>query len=339
MRSRAADGKTGRLPALDFTKGVLVLVMVLYHWLNYFVGPKGLIYVYLRFLPPSFICITGFLISYVYLSPSRLSEPRLPQRLAVRGAKILAIFVVLNAAISVLLRGPDGRRLIETFTVETLNSIYVTGNMAGGRVVAFYVLVPIAYLLILAAGLLIVFRYWGAIYHLVCGVCLAAIVALNLTGYKSGNLELLTIGLLGISAGLIPFEKLSRAFRHPFLLMMMYAAYLAAVTVWEVPYPLLIVGVMLTLLLIYLLGTLSGESGRVRQALILLGKYSLVGYIAQIAILQLLRRGLQSMAPNLWTAGAAFVSAVILTLATVEIIHRLRAKAAWVDRLYRLAFA
>jgi len=45
--------KSHRIPAFDFTKGTLVLFMVLYHWLNYFYGPQGDIYKYLRFLTPS----------------------------------------------------------------------------------------------------------------------------------------------------------------------------------------------------------------------------------------------------------------------------------------------
>src|SRR5580658_8456542 len=80
--------KAPRIPALDFTKGALVLIMVLYHWLNYFVGPQGDIYKYLRFLTPSFIFITGFLISNVYLSKYGIADPRLPRRLVQRGLKI-----------------------------------------------------------------------------------------------------------------------------------------------------------------------------------------------------------------------------------------------------------
>ena len=68
------DGvRTKRIWALDFTKGVLVLVMVLYHWLNYFIGSNGFFYRYLLFLPPSFICISGFLISRVYVSRFRIT--------------------------------------------------------------------------------------------------------------------------------------------------------------------------------------------------------------------------------------------------------------------------
>src|ERR1051325_736043 len=64
------SGRTGlpRDAAIDFTKGTLVLFMVLYHWLNYFVGPQGHYYNYLRFLTPSFIFISGFMISRIQLS-------------------------------------------------------------------------------------------------------------------------------------------------------------------------------------------------------------------------------------------------------------------------------
>src|SRR6476620_8358523 len=92
-----ADGGTGRLVALDFTKVALVLVMVLYHWLNYFVGVQGFFYRYLRFVTPSFIFITGFLISRVYLSKYTAPDLRLPRRLLVRGLKLFAIFLALNA--------------------------------------------------------------------------------------------------------------------------------------------------------------------------------------------------------------------------------------------------
>src|SRR5262245_13312773 len=100
--SIAAAGATQRIAALDFTKGALVLFMVLYHWLNYFVASQGEFYRYLRFLTPSFIFITGFLISNVYLSRYRISDPRLPRRLVQRGLKTLAIFIILNILIGFL---------------------------------------------------------------------------------------------------------------------------------------------------------------------------------------------------------------------------------------------
>ena len=51
-----ASGETNfsRDAALDFTKGVLVLLMIVYHWANYFLYVDGESYRYLRFLTPSF---------------------------------------------------------------------------------------------------------------------------------------------------------------------------------------------------------------------------------------------------------------------------------------------
>ena len=71
--------------------------MVLYHWLNYFLGPHGQYYDYLRFLTPSFIFITGFMVSQIQLRRYENSGRSLPKRLFVRGFKLLIVFVVLNA--------------------------------------------------------------------------------------------------------------------------------------------------------------------------------------------------------------------------------------------------
>src|SRR5277367_6080548 len=98
MQTTASSPKAQRIPALDFTKGALVLIMVLYHWINYFIGPQWKYYLYLRFLTPSFIFITGFTISHVYLSKYTAADPRLWKRLFTRGLKLTTIFLALNLA-------------------------------------------------------------------------------------------------------------------------------------------------------------------------------------------------------------------------------------------------
>lgn len=335
----ASGSNTGRISALDFTKGTLVLVMVLYHWLNYFVGSQGSFYRYLSFLPPSFICITGFLIAQVYLSKSRISDPRLPRRLIIRGLKLLMIFILLNVGTGLLIPGVHhGRRVFDSFSVSILESVFVTGNMAGGRMVAFYVLVPISYLLLLSAFLLIAHRYYQHIFHAMTLMCLLAILILFLNGSKSGNLELVTIGLLGISIGHIPSDKINHLLRHPFTVVVAYLCYAAAITVWNVPYPLQVAGVLLALSVIYVVGKASGETGKIQQSLIMLGKYSLFGYIAQIAILQLLRRNL-GMELAAWVLGASFLAAIALTLFAVRAVDRARAKSPIVDRMYAAVFS
>ena len=107
----APKTKPPRIPALDFTKGTLVLIMVLYHWMNYFVAVDGTAYKYLRFLTPSFTFITGFLISSVYLSRADESRQRTPKRLLLRGLKLFCIVLLLNLAVYTLHTGQRNGRL------------------------------------------------------------------------------------------------------------------------------------------------------------------------------------------------------------------------------------
>jgi peptidoglycan/LPS O-acetylase OafA/YrhL len=342
VRCKAATERTGakpgRIPVLDFTKGVLVLVMVLYHWLNYFVGSGGSFYIYLRFLPPSFICISGFLISHVYLSKYRITDARLRRRLAIRGLKILGIFVLLNAVAGELIPDQRAKSIFSNFSLSNLTSIYVTGNFAGQRSAAFTILVPISYLLILAAGLLILSRFCKYIFHIATALCLLGICVLSLYGLKSGILELLTIGLVGVSAGYIPIHKINAVLRHPYALVSAYLCYVVAITIYDVPYLLQVVGVCLTLMLIYWLGEISGEANAISRTIVLLGKYSLLGYIVQIAILQLLRRGSRYVTPGLPKLGGSLLCAIGLTVIAIEVTDRARKRVPLVDAMYTSVF-
>jgi peptidoglycan/LPS O-acetylase OafA/YrhL len=332
-------GVAGRISALDFTKGMLVLTMVLYHWLNYYFGPVGYFYRYLRFLPPSFICITGFLIAYVYISRDRIANSRLPRRLAVRGLKVLAIFIVLNAVIRMALPKPETEgSFFEILSPASLWSIYISGNMRGGRLVAFYVLVPISYLLILSAFLLIVSRYYKHVFHAATILALLGVMILDLFHRGSGHLGLLCVGLLGVSIGYIPMDRINHFLRRPVLLVLAYLLYVAAISVWDVPYPLQVTGVLLSLMLIYLLGKASGEGSQITKALILLGRYSLFAYIAQIAILQLLRRatGRELSEPGLLFS---LVVAASLTVISVQIVHWARTRVPIVNYVYAAVFS
>jgi len=340
---RTASRATSRIPALDFTKGTLVLFMVLYHWLNYFVSPEGDIYRYLRFLTPSFIFITGFLISNVYLARYDIADRRLALRLVQRGLKLLAVFVGLNLAIGLLLADSyNGRILFAQLSLRNMVAIYVTGNVwvaENAKAAAFYILVPISYLLLLSALLLMVSRFYRYTFHVVCALFLLGVLILAVKGIKSPNLELVTIGLLGVVSGYVPIEHINESLSHPFVLVLAYLCYAAVITLWEVTYPLQLVGVYLSLMLIYLLGASGAEQGRLRRHVILLGKYSLFGYITTIAILQLLHRSLRHTNSGAVELGLTFVAAFALTMASVEIFDRVRARATTVDRLYRAVFA
>src|SRR5215470_5222819 len=80
-----------RIDALDMTKGVLVVAMVVYHSFNYSTD-YTLGFKYLPFLPPSFILITGFLISRLYFTPEAAGDSSIYGRLIFRGFRLLLLF-------------------------------------------------------------------------------------------------------------------------------------------------------------------------------------------------------------------------------------------------------
>jgi hypothetical protein len=334
--------RVSRIAALDFTKGTLVLFMVLYHWLNYFVSPQGEFYRYIRFVSPSFIFITGFLISNVYFSRYQMTNPQLPKRLVIRGLKILGIFVALNLAIAFLFsRSYDGQ--ITFLSTEALRAVFVAGNtgiVGSGKAAAFYILVPIGYLLLLSAGLTIAARYFRYVFHVACIAGLLGVFLLWKNFEQSGNLEMLSIGLLGVVAGDRPLDVVKRIAAHRYILLIAYVCYLAAIVVFNVAYPLLIAGVFLNLMLFFVLGELF-KPHAVHDHIVLLGNYSLFAYIAQIAILQFLYRGLRHADVTLNTVvlAASFVAAFVLTSFSVVVMQWMRTKTTVIDRGYKALFA
>jgi hypothetical protein len=224
---------------------------------------------------------------------------------------------------------------------KNLFVVFVSGNLpvSGSKLVSFSILVPISYLLMLSGALMIVYRLYRYTFHVVCAVLLLGILTLGITGGRSYDLEFVTMGMLGVLAGFAPIESINSLVRHPYILALAYAGYGIAITLWDVYFPLLAVGTALSLMVIYLIGTKGGESGKITSVTILLGKYSLLGYISQIAILQILAAGFHRL--NLGFVGLvlSFLAAFALTIASVAFVDRARARMASVDRMYRWVFA
>ena len=341
--SPSATHKSPRVPALDFVKGALVLIMVLYHWLNYFVSIEGDYYRYLRFLTPSFIFITGFLISHVYLANARIIDAKVPGRLMERGLKIVAVFILLNFIRIFLI--PDSRSGVmpsEPWAGRNLTATFVTGNVSlggNGKAAAFNILVPISYLLMISAGLAFWCRFYKYAFHAACLASIACILLLALNGIAYGNLELVTVGLMGVILGHTSIERINGFLGHTYLVATAFLFYLGAITVWDVNYPLQVVGVCVNLVIIYLMGQAQGEPGRVRNYVLLLGRYSFVGYIAQIAILQALYRSLQPFKLEGTALAFSLFAAVTLTILTVVLLDHARVRFTTVDRVYKAVFA
>ena len=336
------SSKSQRIPALDFTKGALVLIMVLYHWINYFVGSQWAYYEYLHFLTPSFIFIAGFTISSVYLSKYAVTDSRLSKRLFTRGLKLVAIFLVLNVARTIIVPVLGTGVLVRNFvSLGNVFTVFVSGNLpiTGGKLVAFSILVPISYMLILSGVLMVPYRFFKYTFHVVCVLLLSSIAILGLRGEHSYNLEFLAIGMLGVLTGFTPIVAINNFVRHPYRLAFAYACHIVAIAIWKIPFPFLVVAVLLNLMTIYLVGSSGRESGTMKSEVILLGKYSLFWYISQIAILQILSAAFHHTTLGSAALGISFVAAFALTIACTEIVDRTRANSATVDRLYKAVFA
>lgn len=331
--------KAQRIPALDFTKGALVLFMVLYHWTNYFIGPQWAYYRYLRFLTPSFIFIAGFMVSHVYLSKYDPADSRLSRRLFTRGLKLLAIFFVLNLLRYSTLPILSGRNqaAANLFSAQSILATLVTGDLSN-KVIAFYILIPISYLLMLSGILVIVLRHYRYIFHTTYLFLLIAISARDTRGAENQNLEIVAIGVLGVLAGFAPVEKISEVIRYRYLVALAYVGYAVAITLWNVPYPLETIGTFLSVVLIYRVGAMDWTSGTVNGEIILLGKYSLFGYISQIVILQVLEAGLRHLKNEDAKLIISFVAGLALTVLSVELLDRARGRVRRIDSMYRAVF-
>jgi len=329
--------KTARDAGLDFTKGALVLLMVLYHWLNYFVSDQGFDYYrYIRFITPSFIFLAGFLVTNLLATRAGQNSSSLSARLFIRSGKLLALYTVLNLGVAWIEGGGSNRTLGLGFGafIETVPEIYLTGAGA-----SFVVLLPISYTLMLSA-LFQKTQNLPCLYHPVPMVFAFLIVSgLVLSGIRSDMLELISFGLLGLIIGYYVAQRRDHLCQLWPWLVVGYVLHLAALTFWGVPYMLQLVSVCLNLSLVYCLGHIVRPPSATARLMLLLGQYTLLGYVGQIAILQILVVVFRLMDLGPLEAPLAFVAALLLTVTTIAVTDLLRNRLQLVNSLYRLIFA
>jgi peptidoglycan/LPS O-acetylase OafA/YrhL len=319
--------------ALDFTKGVLVMTMVVYHWFNYFISVEGDFYRYLRFLTPSFIFITGYLVSQVYLPRRDAGDASVYRRLLQRGLKVLFLFTVLNFGASLLVtQNYNGARLGVSTFVENAYAIYVRGDGAA----IFDVLVPIAYFLMIAPALVFVGTHSRRFLYAICSVTVAGALIASQVGRVNTNLELLSFAVLGMAVGALRALGVDRALDRPFAIATAYAIYLWALIRWDVIFPVQLLGVCSSLAIIHFVGLRSHERRPIDKVIIELGRYSLFAYIVQVLVLQVLRRllGFADAA----AVATGLLAAVLLTVLAVQTAAAVRRSSPGLDRTYRLVF-
>lgn len=321
--------------ALDFAKGALVLCMIAYHTINYFRYDPNLLR-HLHFLPPSFIFLAGFLVTHVYLSKIRCGDSRVPGRLFIRGLKTVALFLVLNLLVQSLVSSSYNRNFgIEAF-IGRLDIVLLGGEV---RAAVFGVLLPIGYVLLLSAVVLLTFSFAPYALPTIAGLTLALCLVLAQQGRLPFNLDLVSMGLLGTAVGFVSRRVLDRAAGSMAILLAAYLGYTIAVRFQYPTYAMNLIGVTLSLLMLYAMGLRLTAAGRIGDGLRLLGNYSLLSYLVQIAFLQALFRVCRYFGE---LEGHVLVPALLTTLATfvfVKAVDVSRGLFPSVDRIYKAIFA
>jgi peptidoglycan/LPS O-acetylase OafA/YrhL len=332
----APAARARRIEEIDFVKGALVLIMVLYHWINYFIGLQWGGYRYLRFLTPSFIFVTGYLIGHVYLQRYSYDDRRLHARLLWRGFKLLLLFVVLNLAAEYTVGGRlQLRGAPLSWVVQRAEDVFLKGSFLA----AFDILVSIAYFLLLTPVILGISKILKLPLWLIGLVAVIVMAAADFRGTSNTILEMLSVAFLGLAAGGSQLALPQRTAVGLVTVLIAYAVYVGATTLWNAPFALQVVGVVLTLLLIYALALYAGTHGLWQRVVVRLGEYSLLSYIVQIAVLQLFVRSLRATPLHGPGLLIPFAATVVAMICVVELCTFARNRSVVVNRAYRLIFA
>ncbi|WP_414661876.1 hypothetical protein [Horticoccus sp. 23ND18S-11] len=321
-----------RITYIDYTKGVLVVLMVVYHSLNY-TTQYELAFRYLSFLPLSFIFIAGLLISRIYLPRYQSGTKKLTLRLLGRGLRLVALFTVLNIAVQYVRSpnygSPSGVGAFFRGWVD----VYFIG---GSRLAAFDILLPIAYVIMASPVLLWLIRasqsgfIIGAL-SFVVGCCF-----MEVNGHGVANLSSFSVGLLGVALGALEFNSLLIPVR---LIGAVYLVYYPIGIIWGWIFLVQLFGAVLSLFLLFAISARLDQTSFWSRRMICLGQYSLVGYIVQIGYLQLFSRLLGR--PEPWSANffLIFMSTLIGTVLITGLLALMRSRMAIIDRAYKVVFA
>jgi hypothetical protein len=331
----AASSNKTRVAALDLTKGILVVFMVLYHSLNY-TTDYTLAFKFLAFLPPSFIIITGFLIGD-YGRTRREGDATGDRRLLMRGLKLLILFTALNVAAKLAVRGNlhGGESNLVQFWTRWPET-YVSGD---GRLAAFDVLLPIAYLLLTAPIILRLDRLHPLVLPVITIAVLGVCALLEARNALWLNAHFYSAGIVGILLGRISLSRMNVLARFWGAAVGGYAFYFWIGHTFGQNYLLQMTGALLALAAIFGLFANRSADQPLLRGINLLGRYSLVGYIAQIGILQILVRITGRPEPASLDFWILVVATLGLTYFSVWVIEVMRRRSPEVDGAYKAVFA
>ena len=326
---------TSRDQALDFTRGALVLCMVVYHAVNYS-GADPAVLRHLRFLPGAFVFLAGFGVGRLYLPRWEAGGKNVPLRLWWRGVRLLALFLALNVLTHAVMPTSYNRRLDLAEFSERLAEILGPGAV---RAAVFGVLPPIAYVLAACGAALALGRKGRDAVRLLGASVSGGAAVLAIFSPLPFNLELAALGFLGVLAGSVNSGRLPLRLQQPLPLLGIFFVLQAPLLRDEPGFVLTAALITVTLALLYTTGRRISSRLIAFNPVLLLGKHSLPAYLLQIAALQVLFRTLRALGfgpPDLFSA---IVFTATVTLAGIAATTALRTRLPLADRTYRSLFA
>jgi peptidoglycan/LPS O-acetylase OafA/YrhL len=332
---------TTRIPVLDFTKGFLVLSMVIYHLFNYFLWGDHVIYAYVGYVTQAFIFYSGFVSGTVYFNKLITNKKLVYKRLIVRGCKIILLFVIINLLTYVLFqKNFNNQDLGLHFFFDNITAIFLTGN---DKIARFAILLPIGYVLLLSPVLISLHRYK---YYAFTTIIIFWLLA-DVMGVRwFFNLNCILTGIAGVFGGLIYNDQYKRLSIKPLrfaavtivlFFLIVFIPFYSDPRSHYISYFLYIIVIVYNM---HLLCSFLNPAGLLIRQVLKFGQYSLYLYLAQIFILQIVKKILGFSLPSV--SVIHFLLFIFVTLILVGLCYLtdfLRNRFTLMDKIYRFVFA
>lgn len=322
-----------RNSSLDVAKGLCVLGMTIGHSFNYFAPAGSFIYHQMLFITGSFVFITGYIISNIslnkYLAGGNLTV--LGTRLFTRSLKLLGIFIFSNLAIQTILKRNTVYPLL-----DYLHTMFILGDY---RIYSFSLILIIAYVLMLISIGILVFRKYVQLLVPIIFMVFLYVTTRYFSLNGGYNLRFVTIGMMGFAIGFFDIEYVHSILRNQKRFMIIYVPLIVAIAFSPLYYPVYFTNVIINLLLFYMIGMNLKSSSAFKRKLILVGNYSLLAYLMQMLVLNILREFITFIPEGNLKSSVSSVIVLFATYYIVKVVNYLYNYNTYGEKIYKMIFA
>jgi fucose 4-O-acetylase-like acetyltransferase len=315
--------------------------MVAYHTLNYFLDGYHILYAYIGYVTQAFIFYSGFVSGTVYFNKLIADKKAVYKRLIVRGCKIILLFFIINLLIHALFQNNlNNKDFGLHLFLNNITTVFLTGS---DKIARFAILLPIGYVLLLSPVLISLHRYKYYAFTTIIVFWLLADL-MDVRGFF--NLNCILTGIAGVFGGLIYNDQYKRlnikqvrfaAVAIVLIFLFIFIPFYSDPRSHYISYFLYIIVIVYNM---HLLTGFFNPTGLLTRHVLKFGQYSLYLYLAQIFILQIIKKILGF---NLSSVSVIhFLLFIFVTLTLVGLCYLtdfLRNRFSILDKIYRFVFA